>query len=139
MSQLGVGNQCAVNEHAGSDARSLRGDNDNASYAGACTKTDLCQAGCVGIVNDDGGPSQLSGESFLGVDANPFLVKVRHEGDHAVFDRCGERNADGHVVCNVKLVDQLLACGDDVVRGGRSRCGDCDGVAQDAPDLQVNE
>ena len=139
VAQLRVGQQRAVDDDRRANARALRGKDDDAVATLRRAVGNLCDAGCIRVVEGDDRAAQVTLHQSIHIDVDPRLVQVGHVGDHAVKDGGGESDADWHADLHVELVDDVAADLRHGVGRGRLGGGDTNLIADVLSVFQINE
>ena len=127
VTQLGVGQQMAVDEDGGADAGADRDEDDDPLAILTGAKAHLGQTGGIGIIQHIAGLAGDIGKQMLGIGLNPALVDIGRTLGNAVVNGGGK--AAAHRPFPVKVFDQRLEGMGDGGRGGRLRRGNAMALA----------
>ena len=94
LTELGVGDEHAVVEHARSDAGPERQEDDHALPVLADAEAHLGDPRGIGVVDDDDRALEHLGQPFDDREVDPGLVDVAGELEHAVDGHAGQPDAD---------------------------------------------
>ncbi len=119
MTQLGVGQQLAVDEHGGADAGADRDEDDHPLAIPAVAVAHLRQTSRIGVVQHVAGLASHVAEQMGDVGLNPALVDVGRTLGDTVVDGGGK--AAAHRAFPVEVFHQRLEGMRHGGRGGRLR------------------